>query len=27
VFFIRKEKWGTSVKYVDDQYTEKRLEK
>ena len=27
VFFIRKEKWGTSVKNLDDKYTEKRLEK
>ena len=27
VFFVREKAWGTSVKYVDDQYTEKRLGK
>lgn len=27
VYFARKEQWGTSVKYLDDKYTEKRLGK
>lgn len=27
VFFARQKAWGTSVKYKDDHYTEKRLEK
>lgn len=26
VYFSRKEAWGTSVAYVDDKYTEKRLQ-
>ena len=26
VYFARKEAWGTSVAYFDDQYTEKRLQ-
>jgi len=26
VYFARKEAWGTSVAYLDDQYTEKRLQ-